>query len=502
MTADVAAPPAAAYAVELHAETDFDGFRAAARRLLAAGAAPDAVHWRVAGRADGELLDAAPALLPPAGGQPGAAAPRVPAAIVELCRSVVQHRDAARFALLYRLLWRGMHDAAVWRDPLDADAALARRMAQAVRRDAHKMRAFVRFRPLAAPDAGEPLHVAWYVPTHHVVDDTAPFFARRFANLRWSILTPDRSVRWDGAALQFGPGADPADAPAADAGEALWLTYYASIFNPARLNLRALAREMPRRYWPALPEAALIAPLAGQAAARSAAMLARPPTVAERRLPKAVMAPRPPAPPPAAPPADDRAAAWQAQRAAAAGCRECRLGALATQTVWGEGPLGAALMVVGEQPGDQEDLIGRPFVGPSGQLLARAMAELGWDRDRAYVTNAVKHFKYEPRLTPRGKRRIHKSPAQREMDACRHWLEDEIALVRPRAIVALGATAARQLLGRPVAVTRSRGSWLERDDGRRVLVTLHPSALLRLDAADRDAAYAAWLDDLRRATPG
>lgn len=191
-----------------------------------------------------------------------------------------------------------------------------------------------------------------------------------------------------------------------------------------------------------------------------------------------------------------RKAQWLQQRDAAAGCRECPLGALATQMVWGEGPIDACLMLVGEQPGDQEDLQGRPFVGPSGELLQRALAQLQWPRERLYVTNSVKHFKYQLR----GKRRMHKTPAQREAEACQHWLESEIALVRPAALVALGATAARQLLGRPVAVTRERGQWLQRDDGLPVLITLHPSALLRADRAARDAAYLAWLDDLAQAS--
>ncbi|MBZ8139374.1 hydroxyacid dehydrogenase [Rubrivivax gelatinosus] len=189
--------------------------------------------------------------------------------------------------------------------------------------------------------------------------------------------------------------------------------------------------------------------------------------------------------------------ALEDQREAASACRECALGALATQTVFGEGPLDAPLMLVGEQPGDQEDRQGRPFVGPSGQLLDRALAALGWERSIAYVSNAVKHFKYELR----GKRRMHKTPAQHEADACRHWLEAEITLVRPQAAIALGATAARQLLGRPVAVMQERGRWLRRDDGLPVLVTLHPSALLRGDPAERESAWAAWLDDLRAADP-
>lgn len=176
-------------------------------------------------------------------------------------------------------------------------------------------------------------------------------------------------------------------------------------------------------------------------------------------------------------------------------CRECPLWQRATQTVWGEGPTRARLMLVGEQPGDREDIEGRPFVGPAGKLLDTALQRLGWSRDALYVTNAVKHFKYELR----GKRRMHKTPAQREAEACLHWLESELAIVRPQAVVALGATATRSLLGRVVPVLVNRGRWLQRADGLPVLVTLHPSALLRLRGSERDAAFLQWVADLRAA---
>ena len=185
----------------------------------------------------------------------------------------------------------------------------------------------------------------------------------------------------------------------------------------------------------------------------------------------------------------------QSLREAAAGCRECPLGEPATQTVWGEGTPRAKLMLVGEQPGDREDLEGRPFVGPAGRLLDRALQELGWRREGLYVTNAVKHFKFEMR----GKRRMHKTPGQREAMACLHWLESEIAAVRPAAIVALGAVAARSVMGRRVSVLKERGQWLEREDGIPVLLTLHPSALLRGDREQLESAFEAWLQDLRKA---
>ena len=267
----------------LAAEADFDGFRRAARALLALGVAPDAVQWAVDDGMAPSLWDHAEAAAPAATVGPAVA---VPAAFVTLCRAVVLHRAPQRFHLLYRLLWRLQHEPALRHDALDADMARARLMAQAVRRDMHKMKAFVRFR-----DTGS-LRVAWFEPEHHIVEAVAPFFMRRFATMPWAILTPERSVRWDGERLTWGPGGHKQQLPPADAGEALWLTYYASIFNPARLKLRAMEKEMPRKYWPNLPEAELISVLSAEAGVRSAAMIARPAQAVQRRLPAAVLPPR------------------------------------------------------------------------------------------------------------------------------------------------------------------------------------------------------------------
>jgi uracil-DNA glycosylase len=193
--------------------------------------------------------------------------------------------------------------------------------------------------------------------------------------------------------------------------------------------------------------------------------------------------------------ARDGIASLDQLKAAAMRCRECPIGEHATQAVMGEGAVRARVMLVGEQPGDQEDRQGHPFVGPAGKLLAAALKQAGLPQQEVFVSNAVKHFKFELR----GKRRIHKTPTQKEAAACRHWLEDEIALVRPRALIALGATAARSLLGRAVPVMAQRGQWLVREDGRQVLITLHPSALLRVLPLDRDAAFAAFVRDLSQA---
>jgi probable DNA metabolism protein len=500
--------------VRLDSDDDAAGFRAAARQLLRARVAPERVRWTVARAAAADLFDggegdagddAAPDASPDASPEAaGAGLPvTLPAPLIDLIDQAALHADRDRHALLYRLAWRLLHEPALRHDPLDPDRLRAEQMARAVRREMHKMTAFVRFRPISdTVDAGagdrqgtrlsHVSHVAWFEPEHHVVEATAPFFARRFAQMDWAILTPSRCVRWDGRELQFGPGARRDEAPGADAAEGLWLTYYQSIFNPARLKLAMMRKEMPRRYWKNLPEAVLIEPLARRAAERSGQMVEQGGSLPARRRGAASAALR------QVPGVDEAQPLLMLEDvgAGAERCRRCPIGAHATQAVPGVGPAHARLMVVGEQPGDQEDLRGQPFVGPAGRLLDRAFERLGWPRETLYLTNAVKHFKFELR----GQRRLHKTPAQQEAAACLHWLDSEVALVQPAAIVALGATAARSLLGRAVAVTSERG-WHRRADGLPVLVTLHPAALLRMDPGDADAAFDSWVADLALAGP-
>ncbi|AVS63706.1 uracil-DNA glycosylase [Paracidovorax avenae] len=275
---------------------DWQGFRAGARACLQAGTVPDQVTWQIAGAVEDDLFGAADG--PPAASGAHGAAPcpgpdgaggvvgtpvHIPRAFVALCESACLHRDPARFALLYRALWRMAHEPALRHDPLDTDIARVQRMAAAVRRDMHKMRAFVRFRPVEDGNAA-PLHVAWFEPDHFIVRANAAFFVQRFTQMRWALLTPECSLHWDGTTLQTGPAATRADAPPPDAGEALWLTYYRHTFNPARLKLDMMRREMPVRYWKNLPEAALIGELAQGAAERSGRMVEAPATVPRRRI--------------------------------------------------------------------------------------------------------------------------------------------------------------------------------------------------------------------------
>lgn len=267
--------------IALQHATDWAGFTRSARWAVHAGLPPEAVHWVDApDTAVGGLFDDLAAV--PAASLPDTEALRVPAPLVALLQRATLHRDAQRFDLAYRLLWRLSQSALRPQalDPLDDDRRRLGRLAQAVQRDMHKTKAFVRFRPCEPPDAPAatgpdtlPQQVAWFEPEHHVLMAVAPFFARRFANHRWAILTPDISVRWDGRQLHPGPPARREQAPGPDAGEALWLAYYASIFNPARTKPAMMKREMPVRYWRNLPEAVLIAPLLAGAAERTGRML-------------------------------------------------------------------------------------------------------------------------------------------------------------------------------------------------------------------------------------
>ncbi|GAA4037312.1 UdgX family uracil-DNA binding protein [Parerythrobacter jejuensis] len=453
------------YAVHIPRPDDFAFWRERARMLVQCDVPPDRVAWTEPG-SSGDLFAGGDTRLPvpDRDARPIRASKR----FLSLARNAVLHSDSERFALLYRLVWRQQTQPRITEDKTDPDVRKLEELDKNVRRDSHKMHAFVRFRQVKEQD-GEEHYVAWFEPDHHILRANAGFFKRRFANMRWSILTPRGTLHWDGSTMREGPPAQKGDAPQGDPAEDLWKTYYASIFNPARLKVGAMLSEMPKKYWKNLPEASLIPDLIAGAQSREAMMVA----AGERA-------------------ASDRPETLEAIDRAIHQCRQCPIGGLDNQAVMGEGPAGAALMIVGEQPGDQEDRAGRPFVGPAGQLLDRYIEQAGIERRSAYVTNAVKHFKF----VQRGKRRLHQSPTAKEIDTCRWWLESERALVQPKIVLALGASAARGILGKTVSMAKVRGAPIPLEDGSELWVTAHPAYLLRLDGAAHEEQAALFARDL------
>jgi uracil-DNA glycosylase len=469
--------------VRLESEIDFEGFRQAARAAAARGLGADAIRFVTeTGEGANDLFaeQEAPEL------STQGAPLRVPPRFLGLADLVCRHSEPTRYDLLYTALLRIRETPRFLEIASDSLVRRLEDMDRAVRRDRHKMTAFVRFREIDSPDGTR--FVAWFEPDHYIEELTAPFFVDRFASMRFAILTPRTSILWDGT-LSFGPGARREDAPPLDDFAGAWDVYYRSIFNPARLMKRAMLKEMPKKYWANLPETRQIPAMSSAARPREAQMVAARPSKVEpgaiRVAARFAEARRPQEP----------ADAYGILVGEAKSCRLCPLGDCATQTVFGEGPIKARAIFVGEQPGDQEDLQGRPFVGPAGGLLRSALREAGFADTECYLTNAVKHFKF----VPRGKRRIHKTPSAREIDHCRWWLDQELALVESPLIVTLGASALRAVAGPSarLADMRGRPGTL---GARTLLPTIHPAYLLRLpDPTAKDAETRAFANDLRQA---
>lgn len=471
----------------LEREDDFDGWRNTTRRFLTAGVPPDQIDWRVGGEASlggagiGNLFASETEPTPFAGkGRPMP----VSRDLLDMLRAAMLHSAPDRFARGYRLMWRQHHEPSARNDPTDPDRIALLKFANAVRRDIHKMHAFVRFRKVGE-SGGREQFAAWFEPDHHIARAAAGFFRDRFANMDWLIVTPEVSLRWDGQSLSDGPGGQRGDVPAADAVEAEWRTYYASIFNPARLKVNAMKREMPVRYWRNLPEASLIANMVQDARRRTEQMVERSPPEPD------IFGSLPVETPAAARGFDSLDALYAALRQEDAPPSP----GFSDVIVPGEGSAHARLMVVGEQPGDQEDRMGRPFVGPAGNLLNACLDQAGIRRDDIFLTNAVKRFKF----TQRGKKRMHQTPSSGDITHYRWWLAEEIRLVAPRIVIALGATALQALTGRKQALGPIRGEVRAWND-RCLLVTVHPSFLLRLpDEQGRRIEREKFVRDLSRA---
>jgi len=467
---------------------DFAGFRAAARALIVRRVPPESVQWLDAA---GDLLACAPpacAEPPPEGARAGSAGKsensatlRVSRELMDLLASAACYRAADRWPFLYRVLWRWHHGEKEVMSMADPDGNRLHRMAKAVRHEEHDMHAYLRFRE-RPPGQGAPRFIAWFEPAHDVLPQVAEHFAHRMGNISWMIATPDATVMWDGRQLHSTGPLMHGPEEIEDSGETLWLTYYRSIFNPARLNADIMHGHIRSRFWKNLPEAAVVPHMITQAAA-GARKVGQLEAVTRRKGSTIPITPQ-------------EAQPERQQPSTLDECRRCDLWQNATQAVAGQGSRRARIMLVGEQPGDQEDLAGKPFVGPAGELLDRAMDAADLDRRTVYVTNAVKHFKWEPR----GKRRMHKTPAQKEVAACHYWLEAELESVGPDVIVALGATALKSVLqSGSVSLKDYMEQPVERD-GRWIIAAYHPAFALRVPShEERQRAFETITEALRQA---
>lgn len=472
-------------------ERSFDRWRDHVRALIAEGVPPDRVTFvdtiRDEYRARASVGSGEPAgglfaetdletdlETARRGGYRAAPVP-LPTRFVQRLSTVACHRSIDVWGVCYELCWRITRgERNLLKDPLDPHVVAFDRMEKAIRRDAHKMHAFVRFRRVDDPEArnGERF-VAWYEPSHFIVRREAEFFRRRFPSMDWSILTPDGCSHWDGDKVSFTGGVDRSKAPEGDELEELWCAYYASIFNPARLKLKAMTAEMPKKFWHTLPETAQIPQLIADVPRRLDEMARNSRAMGDSAMPFV--------------PAGGTV---EELRDALPSCEGCELAKDPTRPVPGEGRANASIVLLGEQPGDMEEQAGRPFVGPAGDVLARALESASLSRAELYLTNTVKHFRHvaQPEPGRRGKRRLHKRPTMEHVTRCQPWLDAEMQAIKPEVLVCLGATAARSVFGPTFRMPDPGAEPVSRSSryAATTIVTFHPAAILR--AADPAAA--------------
>lgn len=445
-------------------EVDFQGWRNATRRLISDQISPDSIQWHIQPPKD---LFTRPYTESTSDKNENLPAFKITRRVFELCQTVIQANEPERFDLLYRWITLCQNHADPFNDKTH-HALIHRieRLVQAVQAETSRLRDLLRFHKQS--DRSE--LIAFFEPTHYVIEANSDFFQRLQADQSWLLITPYRSLKVNGQQKIFGPGFSSNPLKNHDADQ--WNDFLNDFF-PKDQPLQK------QYYWQELPQAALpkdevlsqtqsITPLASSEEAITSV-----PTILKNV---------------------DFSMIKLAQTAAE--CQRCALWKPATQTVFGEGCAKSRLMLVGEQPGDQEDRFGRPFVGPAGQVMNHAIAHAGFERQDVYTTNAVKHFKF----TPRGQRRIHQSPNPKEIAACSFWLEAEREIVKPTVLLMLGASAARSILGRPVTISRERSQFIPLNNDTIGMITVHPSYLLRLpDRESKKREYWRFVEDLKKA---
>jgi uracil-DNA glycosylase len=442
---------------EITFKPDFESWRAVARQLLTDGVPPseirmmdceqDSTLWTAdfvdgSGSPDSQIV--------------------VPRQFLEIAKHVARHINPLRWQLLYSVLWRLRQNRELLKVESDDEVKTVLFMEQQVRRDLERMQASVKFDRIQIERGHERL-IAWHRPDYAIVELAAPSFTERFARAAWSILTPYRSAHWDpeSKGLEFGSGVPRFTMPTKEELKQLWLAQRGIEMQPVR--------KQPQPAWVESGERQLQSVFGGLLHAQRA-------TGAKSFVPNSLE--------------------LSVLNGAVQSCHGCELHTCATQAVFGVGPADARIMLVGEQPGNDEDSAGKPFVGPAGKLLDRALMEAGIEREEVYITNAVKHFKFERR----GSKRIHRTPQMTEIKACKPWLEAEIRAVKPEIIVCLGATAAKSILNLQNLLMKHRGQTFSSPYAEKVIATIHPSAILRVqDPLTSEQLFQTLCRDLRLA---
>lgn len=444
-------------------EPDFESWREKARVFLQAGVHFHDLEWKDAEQRQFLLLNTEPSMGFTKAGKAEQPKKQGPSFVID--KNFLHKAELASYArvpdrwdLLYRMFYRlKFENPHLHKIAIDEDVRKIESLAKEVRTDIHKAHAFVRFRRTEVD--GLEAYIAWHRPEHLIMKATAPFFVRRFGDKNWSILTPDICAHWREGRLSYAEGVPQAPQKENDFWEEAWVDYYSAIFNPGRINLKAMQASMPQKYWQSMPETKVIQELIRDNPARLNQMAAA--HFHQAKVPLDL--------------------SMSELKELAKSCTACPIHQQATQTVFGAGSLQAEIMIVGEQPGSEEDLGGDPFCGPSGEVLDLALLKAELPRQSLYITNAVKHFKFHSN----DKVRLHKKAAGSEMHACRPWLEREIQIVKPKLLVLLGVTAATSVLGRLAKISEERGV-IQEDSSRgfATLISWHPAAILRSSSKD------------------
>ncbi len=391
--------------------------------------------------------------------------------------NVLCHNNQTKFDILYDFYRSYSKNFKIIHNPLEPNLHKLKVFSKQVTRDIHKMQAFVRFNEFSKD--GKVIYVAYHKPDHYILKKNYKFFVERFNTMNWIIFTPYAMLSWNSHQVfyqeqEYHPKTLPED-PFVE----LWQTYFSNIFNPARVKINAMMKEMPRRYWETMPETKLIPELIRNASTRVESMKLR--SRSTRSDAKIYT---------------EGVASLNDLRIKLLQCNACELCELNTNPVAGAGLPTSQIMILGEAPGDMEEVSGKPFVGPAGNLLGITLKKLGYNIDDFYKTNAVKHFNFRSG----GKVRIHKTPSSKHILSCRPWLEKEVELVKPEVIICMGLSAAHSVLGFPVRMETVRSKLHKTGFCNKTFITHHPARILREpDLSKKEALQDQFEQDLQNA---